>query len=117
MIRLDLPYPPTANNLFLNTGRGRARTKGYDFWIALSRAEIMRQRPGSIMGPYHLKLTAERPDNRARDIDNLIKPTSDLLKKAGVISDDSKALSILAEWDLAHPSKAAVVHVSLWAPQ
>lgn len=114
MIRVTLPYPPTVNNLYANGAKGRYRTPNYDAWLTHAGLECNRQRPGCLDGGYHLKITAERPDRRARDIDNLIKPVSDLLKKQGVITDDSKAQSVLAEWDLGTPSKAAVVHVSVW---
>jgi crossover junction endodeoxyribonuclease RusA len=116
MIRLTLPYPPTANNLFGNGSKGRFRTAVYNGWIKAAGWSLNVQRPGCIDGAYHLKITAERPDLRARDIDNLIKPLSDLLKKHGVIADDSKALSVFAEWSANAPSRAAKVHVSLWPP-
>lgn len=114
MIRLTIPFPPTANNLFANGSKGRFRTAVYNGWIKNAGWAINAQRPGMIEGAYHLKITAERPDYRARDIDNLIKPLGDLLKKQGVITDDSKAASVFAEWSPAPAIKSAVVHVALW---
>jgi crossover junction endodeoxyribonuclease RusA len=98
IVTLTLPYPPTANNLFLNVGKRRVRTKEYDAWIDESLIEVRRQKPAQVAGQYHMRLIADRPDRRARDIENLLKPASDLLTKAGVIEDDSKALSVYAAW-------------------
>lgn len=111
MITLSLPYPPTANNLFLNVGKRRVRTKRYDAWLA-DAAECLRlQRPQPIAGTYKLSVIAERPDRRARDLDNLLKPISDALKKHGVIEDDSKALALAARWSSDPPRKDARVTV------
>lgn len=114
MIRVTLPYPPTANNLFGNGSKGRFRTAVYNGWIKAAGWALNVQRPGCIDGAYHLKITAERPDRRARDVDNLIKALSDLLKKQGVIADDSRAQSVFAEWSWAEPSRSAKVHLTLW---
>lgn len=115
MISVYLPYPPTANNLFLNVGKRRVRTKRYDAWIAEALADIARQKPGRVCGAYRMALIATRPDRRARDVENLLKPTSDLLKKAGVIEDDSKAERVSAEWRPGAPEKGAPVLVFLEA--
>ena len=56
------------------------------------------QRPEKITGPYKLTLLAVRPDNRRRDLDNLLKATSDLLTGLGVISDDSQCAELSAKW-------------------
>jgi crossover junction endodeoxyribonuclease RusA len=117
MISLTLPFPPTANNLFRNlkTG-GRVKTGHYKAWLRDAGWLLQSQRPAKIQGPYHIKITAERPDRRARDLDNLSKGVSDLLKLHGVIRDDSDALSVKVEWSPSPPAKPVSVHVSLWAP-
>jgi crossover junction endodeoxyribonuclease RusA len=43
-------------------------------------------------------VTAARPDKRKRDIDNLLKPISDLLKSIGAIEDDYLCEMISARW-------------------
>jgi crossover junction endodeoxyribonuclease RusA len=111
MIELSLPFPPTTNNLYANGKKGRYRTPTYDAWLKEAGWALNIQRPGSIEGQYRLTITAQRPDRRARDVDNLIKPLSDLLKKHGVIEDDSKALSVSAEWAGSEPVKGAQVLV------
>jgi len=51
-----------------------------------------------VIGPYELTVRVSRPDERKRDLDNLLKPISDLLCSIGVIEDDSLCRRILAEW-------------------
>lgn len=51
-----------------------------------------------IEGPYKLTMLVLRPDKRKRDLDNLLKATSDALVIAGAISDDSACVWIEAKW-------------------
>jgi Holliday junction resolvase RusA-like endonuclease len=108
MTTLQLPYPPTANNLFGNGKKGRYRTKGYDAWIAEALECVRRQNPASTDGPYLLTIIARRPDKRRRDIANLEKPLSDLLVKAGVVRDDCDAAAIHLAWSPLPPGPATV---------
>jgi len=108
MSAINLPYPPTTNNLFLNVGKRRVRTPRYDAWLREGAAMIAQQRPQKVTGPYALYLRAVRPDRRARDLGNLEKPVSDLLVKCGIVRDDSDACTIVLAWVLSNPSGAAV---------
>lgn len=108
---LTLPYPPTANHLFLNIEKGRAKSFAYRAWIQAALWELKLQRPQMVRGAYRLTITAVRPDNRARDIGNLEKPISDLLKRAGVIEDDSKAKSIFMSWSDSPPVKGGQIRI------
>ena len=105
MISITLrDLPPSANSLrtsFIRSGKVvSAKSKGYAEWRAAAVWEIAAQRAGKIDGPYRLKVAAQRnwKSKRARDIDNLLKPISDALVKAGTVSDDSLAESVFAEW-------------------
>ncbi len=51
-----------------------------------------------IKGPYKISITAARPDNRKRDLDNILKPISDLLKTMGAIEDDHLCEMLTARW-------------------
>lgn len=66
-----------------------------------------------IDGPYTLSIAAQRNwrSKRARDIDNIIKPVSDALVKAGVVKDDSLAESVSARWadDLGGPAVVVII--------
>lgn len=93
-IRLTLPWPPTANNLFATvrtrqgverrvlTGEGRNYRRAVH-WIANSI------RPRRITGCVAVVITAFPPDRKRRDIDNLLKAPLDALKFAGIYVDDS----------------------------
>jgi Holliday junction resolvase RusA-like endonuclease len=86
---INLPFPPSTNGLFFNTGKSRARTQNYDSWIQAAGAEIMRQRPKKVSGPVILTFELqEGQDNRRRDVSNRIKAAEDLLVKHGIIEAD-----------------------------
>lgn len=110
-IALRLPFPPATNNLFLNAGKRRVRSRRYDAWIAEATAEVFRQRAGRIDGPYTFAMRVERPDRRKRDLDGLIKPVLDLLVKTGVTADDSLCRGIVVHWAGPEPVKGAAVEV------
>lgn len=99
MTTLTLPYPPTLNHLYKNVRRGgRVKTPEYKQWRDAAVAVVRAQRPAKVNGSYRLTILLDRPDLRARDIDNTTKALSDALKLAEVIDDDSKAQSILIAW-------------------
>lgn len=112
---IQLPYPPTTNNLFVNVGKRRVRSKGYDAWLSEAAAMVAQQRPQKLAGPYRMTLMAYRPDRRARDLGNLEKPVSDLLVKCGIVRDDSDAAVILLFWADGPPNKAGGVQVTIEA--
>lgn len=97
---ITLPFPPSTNNLFLNGRKGRFRSQKYDTWLQEAGWELKRQRPSKVAGPVSVKYEFGKPDNRRRDLSNLIKAPEDLLVSYGVIeSDDSATVQLLfAEW-------------------
>jgi Holliday junction resolvase RusA-like endonuclease len=109
---LSLPYPPTLNNLFANVpGKGRVKSNTYRRWLAEALALLRAQRAPKVLGSYHLRILAYRPDRRARDLDNLAKTTSDVLKLAGVIEDDSLAKTISMAWSDDEPKAPGAITV------
>jgi len=101
MTVLTLPFPPSTNNMFINSTRGRFRSQKYDTWIMEAGAEIMRQRPRKCVGPVNLIFEfQEGRDNRKRDITNLIKAPEDLLVKHGIIEADDGSIvrKVQAHW-------------------
>lgn len=100
-VQLTLTRPPSANRLFKNIpGRGRARTAEYDAWIELNLFKIKNQKPKCVRGTYHLAISCQRSNKRA-DLDNILKATNDILKKAGVIQEDNLCESLEAAWTYA----------------
>ncbi len=98
MVELTLPYPPSANRLWVRARKGMRKSDAYSDWLTEAGWEAKRQRPASILGPYKISVTASRPDKRRRDLDNILKPISDLLQSIGVIRDDADCELISARW-------------------
>jgi crossover junction endodeoxyribonuclease RusA len=107
-MRIFLPYPPSANERLTvrKGGRGFVNTAHYRAW-KLDAAWIvaLAARYGNVVkGPYRLGVVAMPPDLRCRDLDNLIKATSDALKAGGAVEDDSLCQMIRMSWgDLDEP--------------
>ncbi len=102
MIVVTLPFPPSTNNLFINTSRGRIRSSKYDQWATEAGWELLRQRPAKAIGPVSLIFEFEAgKDKRKRDITNLLKAPEDLLVKHGIIEADDNTIvqSISANWN------------------
>jgi crossover junction endodeoxyribonuclease RusA len=97
---IELPLPPSANNLFINLrGGGRALAPKYRAWREAAVATIAVTVGGArVAGPYALRIEAGRPDKRRRDLDGLLKGISDALVKGQAVDDDSVCESIEAKW-------------------
>lgn len=124
LVRLQITdMPPSANSLrksFVRNGRVvSAKTDAYSSWREAAIWEIASQRAGRIEGPYVLSIAAQRNwrSKRARDIDNVIKPVSDALVKAGIVKDDSLAERVTAQWadDLGGPAVVVIVQEAVEA--
>lgn len=98
MIELQLTRPPTANHLWVRARKGMRKSDAYVTWLMLAAIEARQQTFKRISGPYKLSMSVSRPDRRRRDIDNLIKPVSDLLVHIGAIDDDSDCEMVSARW-------------------
>jgi crossover junction endodeoxyribonuclease RusA len=90
MMSLLMPWPPTGNHAYtVARGRKILGDKGRTYRDE-AIIEVKRQAKGqSVAGRISVAITAFAPDNRRRDLDNLLKLPLDCLKKAGVIEDDS----------------------------
>lgn len=113
MTTLTLPYPPSANRLWRNLKGKTVKSAEYRQWLHDGTVMIIAQRPRKMLGAYHLKVVATRPDRRQRDIDNLLKPVGDLLALCGVISNDCMAQSVYAGWSDVGPIPGGAVVVTL----
>lgn len=88
MIVLDLPTPPSTNNLFFNAGKGRGRVRSPEYmsWQILAghHIQIARQKP--INGPVCVSIVVQ--ENGRRDLDGYAKPLLDILVTHRLIPDD-----------------------------
>jgi len=102
MINIDLPFPPSLNNLFVNVpGRGRVTSKRYASWKRVAQTEILAQRGGMAVsrmgGPIDMTITLQRRGRRM-DIDNAAKAVIDVLVSMAVIDDDRNVERLTLQW-------------------
>lgn len=117
MIRVTLPWPPSANRLWRYV-KGRAiKSADYRAWQSKATADVFEQNRAraNIPGPYHMEIQLDRPDNRRRDASNLIKPVEDLIVSSGIVEDDHLAKSVTVKWTDTGPVRGGAVHVWVWA--
>jgi Holliday junction resolvase RusA-like endonuclease len=101
MTVITIPFPPSTNNMFINSKRGRFRSQKYDEWINEAGWEIKRQRPSKVIGPVSLMFEfQDGRDKRKRDVTNLIKAPEDLLVSHGIIEADDQSIvrKVSASW-------------------
>ena len=96
----NLPMPPSTNGIWRGGKGGRHYlSPKYKAWrdeaALLAKVQAKGKR---VAGPFAVQINARRPDNRKRDIDNLIKPTLDLLALVHVTDDDSECQMVEAQW-------------------
>jgi len=98
MIRLSLPYPVSVNAMYANAaGKGRVKTERYKTWINAAGWNVRAARPVKVAGPYTLEITLFQSDRRKRDIDNVVKPISDLLVEHQLVEDDSLCTRLVVQ--------------------
>jgi crossover junction endodeoxyribonuclease RusA len=93
-----LPWPPSMNR-YWRTYQGRMiiSQEGRAYREAVISLLIERKvKP--IAGKLIVEIEAWRPDNRVRDLDNLLKATLDSLTHAGVYNDDSQIVDLRIYW-------------------
>jgi crossover junction endodeoxyribonuclease RusA len=98
-ITIDLEFPPSVNNLFVNGSKGRFTSPAYKDWQTRAGWEIIANRPGRVPGPVKVSFIFEDKAGR-RDLDNLQKAPLDLLVKHKVIDGDHRSIvrEINAKW-------------------
>lgn len=85
-ITVNLPVPPSLNNIFVTAGNRRVRSQDYNAWLAEAGWRLQAQKPGRVVGPFSADL--ELPAGTRGDISNRYKVAADLLVKHGVTDDD-----------------------------
>jgi crossover junction endodeoxyribonuclease RusA len=97
MIVLKLPLAPSANSLWVKGKKGLYKSKKYKDWLEEAGWMVKQQTRDSIEGQYVIHISALRVAKR-RDLDNIIKATSDLMVVMGIVEDDSLCMALAAEW-------------------
>lgn len=98
---LTIPAPPSVNNLFSNSVRGRFKTPAYKAWLAEAgwtvREQMTRDGCDRVPGRVVIVMGVERASLRA-DLDNTAKAAIDLLVLHKVIDDDRFVTGLVLAW-------------------
>jgi Holliday junction resolvase RusA-like endonuclease len=116
---VSFSMPPSANHAWRNieNGKGRVRSDDYLAWIETCCIVLADARIGRIEGPYAVLIEARRPrgaKGALRDIDNLIKPTLDVLKNTGMTIDARHCQEVTARWAAERGDGGIVVVIRKW---
>lgn len=99
---IELPYPPSVNTYWRhNRGRTHISTKGKQYRKHVVDLVTLKKSALNGRGPFteslQVSIEAFPPDNRRRDLDNVLKAILDSLEHAGVYKDDSQITKLIAE--------------------
>jgi crossover junction endodeoxyribonuclease RusA len=115
MFKIIIPFPPSANKLWEPGKKRPGRTNNvrcvptkfiptmrksntYKAWQEEALWMIKSQRVEPVNGHYVMYLLMPRIDLRRRDLDNLFKASSDIVKHSGLIEDDHLCDSAHVVW-------------------
>ncbi|WP_166506515.1 RusA family crossover junction endodeoxyribonuclease [Sodalis glossinidius] len=92
---ITLPFPPSVNHYWYHAkGRHFIKEKGIQYRRSVM-AEIMLLRLAvRFSGQIRVRVVANPPDRRKRDLDNLLKAPLDALQHAGVYEDDNQIIDL-----------------------
>lgn len=87
--------PPSVNNYWLDSGKGRKRLSKR----ALHFKAVMERfiNPLGFGGKVSVNVQFAPPDAKVRDIDNIVKPIFDSLSKCGLILDDRQVEKLVVD--------------------
>ena len=89
-MKYELPYPPTINNYWRHcNGRHFISAKGRKFRNECILS-VLEQGRTNTSEAVELEVHIWHPDNRKRDLDNILKPLLDALQHAKVFDDDNQ---------------------------
>ena len=97
MIVLELPLAPSVNALWKVGPKKLYKSSEYKSWLEEAGWMIKQQTKDTIDGEYAIHIRALKTKKR-RDLDNILKATSDLLVEMRVVEDDSLCMALAAEW-------------------
>ena len=99
MSELTLPWPPSVNT-YWRTFQGRMIIceKGRQYRKDVADQVLIQRGSKNFAGKMRVEIQAFRPDNRRRDLDNLLKAILDGCTHAGVWVDDSNIVDLRIYW-------------------
>jgi crossover junction endodeoxyribonuclease RusA len=99
MIELTFPWPPSVNK-YWRTFQGRMiiSAEGRSYRKAVADQVLIQSGAKHYTGKLCVVIEAFRPDNRRRDLDNLLKAVLDGCTHAGVWEDDSNIVDLRIYW-------------------
>lgn len=96
-VRISLPFPPSAWDMYVGWGRTRRLSAEYAKWRQ-DVAFFLKRSTDPIAVPFYIGVCLKRP-NKRQDLDNRIKPILDVLQLYGVIRNDNLCERITMQWD------------------
>lgn len=92
---LELPWPPSVNHYYRYVGPrvliSREGRRYREKMISL----LQENKVKTYSGPVDISIEAYPPDNRRRDVDNLLKSLLDAFTHGGLVEDDSQVCSLM----------------------
>lgn len=107
-----LPWPPSGNTLWRHSGGRLLISKKYREYKEQIQHLGVAHRIKPLTGRLVISILAYPPDNRRRDLDNLIKATLDSLQGANFFLDDSQFDKITIERN--EIKKSGQLLVTIW---
>lgn len=99
MTEITLPWPPSVNRYWRTfQGRMLISEEGRKYRKAVADQVLIQRGAKNYMEKLRVEIEAYRPDNRRRDLDNLLKAVLDSLTHAGVWQDDSSIVDLRIYW-------------------
>lgn len=108
---ITLPYPPTINHYYtVARGRKILSKRGRDY-KKVCWAEIMLQGGAQrVTGDVCVFIRAYPPDQRKRDLDNILKPILDVLTTSEIYQDDSQVVDLrIQKFNPSKPGRVEVI--------
>lgn len=99
-------FPVPLSDCFNNFGKRRIASKEYTAWKSKTDTHLRREYEeilgtpyrATFMGPVRVRYYVKRPDNRRRDLDNLLKSLNDTLSRNHIVEDDSFIVDLGIRW-------------------
>jgi crossover junction endodeoxyribonuclease RusA len=112
MIEITLPFPPSVNTYWRNfNGRTILSAKGREYRLAVEALLHKQNIDLKLTTKLKVEIEAYRPDNRRRDLDNLLKAPLDALGHSNVYEDDSQIVDLRIYWA---EDKGGILKIKIW---